>query len=80
MKDKNTDFPQFRMLSNGKSFYKINSLTHFEECQLMGSKVYYFDVKALQYPEMLKIKDLLEGVEPYVVSSETTFNQLLEKK
>jgi hypothetical protein len=79
MKDKNTDFPQYRKLSNGKSFYKINSTAHFEECQIMASKVFYFEVYAVQYPEMLKINDLLATIEPYDSTTATEFQQLFEK-
>jgi hypothetical protein len=79
MKDKNTDFPQYRKLSNGKSFYKINSTAHFEECQIMASKVFYFEIHAVQYPEMLKINDLLATIEPYEPTTAAEFQQLFEK-
>jgi alpha-mannosidase len=34
MIDKGIQFPQFRMLSNRKSYYKITDATHFQEIQL----------------------------------------------
>lgn len=73
MNDKNTDFPQYRKLSNDKTFYKIQSDRLFEEVQLMGSKVFRYQVEAKQYPEILKIQDMLQLEEPYLLISEEEF-------
>lgn len=73
MNDKNTDFPQYRKLSNDKTFYKIQSERLFEEVQLMGSKVFRYRVEAKQYPEMLKIKEMLTLEEPYLMLSAEEF-------
>jgi hypothetical protein len=73
MNDKNTDFPQYRKLSNDKTFYKIQSDRLFEEVQLMGSKVFRYAVEAKQYPEILKIQDMLKLEEPYLLISEEEF-------
>ena len=73
MNDKNTDFPQYRKLSNGKTFYKIIDDKNFEEIQVMGSRRMKYSTVANQYPEMLRIKDMLEYVEPYIESSEDEF-------
>lgn len=62
---KNTHFPQYRKLLNGQRLYKINSLDSFEEIQIMGEKVFHFIIIAEQYPEKLRIMDML------VVKSET---------
>lgn len=80
MYNKVIDFPQYRMLSNQKTFYKITSLNHFEEIQLMGTKVIYHAIEAIQYPEQLKIRDLinLEG-NHYLVSDVTTWNNYFQK-
>jgi hypothetical protein len=59
MNDKNTDFPQYRMLSNGKTFYKISNERTFEEVQRMGTKKMHYKTEATQYPEMLRIQDML---------------------
>ena len=60
------NYPQYRKLSNNKVFYKIIDAESFEELKLMGSKVFHFEMKAIQYPEKLKIIDMLncEGYEP----------------
>lgn len=73
MDDKNTDFPQYRKLSNDKTFYKIQSERLFEEVQLMGSKVFRYRVEAKQYPEMLKIQEMLTLEEPYLLLSAEEF-------
>jgi hypothetical protein len=59
MKNKDICYPQFRMLSNGKSFYKIINDRYFEEIQIIGTKRIRFEIHATQYPEMLKIQDML---------------------
>jgi hypothetical protein len=73
MNDKNTDFPQYRKLSNDKSFYKIQSERLFEEVQLMGSKVFRYRVEADQYPEIVKIQEMLKLEEPYLMISAEEF-------
>jgi hypothetical protein len=73
MDSKNTDFPQYRKLSNGKTFYKIIDDKNFEEIQIMGSKRMKYSTVANQYPEMLRIKDMLEFIDPYEESTENEF-------
>lgn len=67
MSYKGTDFPQYRMLSNEKVFYRIRSDREFDEIQIIGSRAMWFSMVAQQYPEILKIQDLLtfadEGVQ-----------------
>ena len=60
MNYKDIDFPQFRKLSNDKVFYKVVSSREFIEIQLIGSVAKIHRIKAIQYPEILKIQDLLE--------------------
>lgn len=67
MNHKVTDFPQYRMLSNGKVFYKIISMDEFIEIQFLGEKKMEFRMKAEQYPEKLRIMEMLAFEEPYVV-------------
>ena len=63
MNNKVTDFPQYRMLSNGKSFYKITDDRHFEEVQHVGSRISRQEFTAEQYPEILRIQDMLGGMD-----------------
>ncbi len=74
MDHKSNDFPQYRKLSNGKVFYRINNNESFTEVQLLGSKSLIHEVKAVQYPEKLRIMDMLSAAEPFVLSDENEFN------
>lgn len=60
------NFPQYRMLSNGKVFYKIISMEEFVEIQFLGEKKMIFRMKAEQYPEKLRIMDMLSFTDPYI--------------
>lgn len=53
------NFPYYRKLSNGRIYYKILDSNHFEEIQLLGNKQLFHQIEAVQYPEKLKIMDLL---------------------
>lgn len=80
MDNKNTDFPQYRKLSNGKTFYKIKDERSFDEVQLMGTKRLVYSTIANQYPEMIRIKDMLELQEPYKMSNENEYLLVLNHK
>lgn len=59
MNDKVTHFPQYRKLSNNKSYYRITGDRNWDELQVVGSKVLCFHFVAEQYPEILRIQDML---------------------
>ena len=70
------DFPQYRKLSNGKSWYKIENERNFIEIQLVGSKKFVHLIEAKQYPEMLRIMEMLDLSMPDIsIVSEEEFNQ-----
>ncbi len=71
-----TSFPVYRKLSNSKVFYKIISSVEFEEIQLMGSKLNFSTHKAIQYPEKLKIMDLIDLEQSFLESSENEWENL----
>lgn len=78
MSDKVTDFPQYRKLSNGKVFYRINDERSFEEIQIIGRSAQLFITKAEQYPEMLRIQDMLNYEhDAYLQSTREEYDQLL---
>ncbi len=65
------NFPQYRMLINEKVIYKIIDDRNFEEKQRSGSKVFHFKMTATQYPEILKIQDMLNcNEELYIIKDE----------
>jgi hypothetical protein len=66
-------FPQFRKLSNDKSFYKIVDNRHFEEKQCIGKQVFSLKITAEQYPEIIRIQDMLSCADGFVLSTEVEF-------
>lgn len=70
-------FPAYRKLSNLKQYYKINSQNEFEEIQLVGSIKNHFVHQAEQYPEKLKIIDMLALKSPYLESNEQEWTKIL---
>jgi hypothetical protein len=73
------EFPQYRKLKNNRSFYRIENLTHFTEIQIIGTKTFLFKLHATQYPEMVKIKDMLNGEDPFQMSDKIEFDLYSEK-
>jgi hypothetical protein len=59
-------YPQYRKLCNEKSFYCIEDESHFTEIQIIGQKVFELKIHAIQFPEKLKIKDMLDCEGPYL--------------
>lgn len=73
------DFPQYRKLSDGKSWYKIENERNFIEIQLIGSKKIIHLVEAKQYPEMLRIMEMLDLSMPDIsIVLEEEFNQIAQ--
>jgi hypothetical protein len=71
------EFPQYRKLPNDKVFYRIESQTVFTELQLVGSRILVHRVEAKQYPEKLRIMDMLGCAEPFVIAIENEFEERL---
>ena len=67
-------FPQYRKLSNDKSFYKIISDNTFEEIQLVGTSTITTTIKATKYPEIIRIQDMLACKPPFESSTEVEFH------
>jgi hypothetical protein len=70
-------FPQFRKLQNGKSLYKITSPNQFTELQQIGSKWLSYAFEAQQFPDLLRIQDMLQGNAPFVEIQETEYQAIL---
>lgn len=67
MNNKFTDFPQYRMLSGRKVYYKIVSHTECIELSWIGEKAMRYTINAVQYPEKLRIMDMIACETPYIV-------------
>ena len=52
-------FPQYRKYKNIETYFKIISEKEFEELSLFGNKFVKHLILAKQYPEMLRIKEML---------------------
>ncbi len=76
MSDKNKQFPQYRKLPNAKSLYRIDSERVFVELQKIGSRWWLYNLEAKQYPEILRIMDMLQLNEPFVLSTEIEFETI----
>ena len=61
----NIQFPQYRRYKNRLSYFKILSLTEFEEIQIIGDRRIINRVVASQYPEKVFINDLLFKYEDF---------------
>jgi hypothetical protein len=53
------NFPQYRKYKNIETYFKIISEKEFVELSLFGNKFVKHSIEAKQYPEMLRIKDML---------------------
>jgi len=73
-------FPQYRKRFDNKSFYKITSLTTFEEIQLIGKRFFIHVVHAKKYFEQLQVQDMLNAeIEMYQTSNEEEFENQYQK-
>lgn len=69
-------FPIYRKLSNEKSYYKIVSAESFIELQKIGTKTRRHTIIAQQFPEKLRIQDMISLLDGYLSSNETEFESL----
>jgi uncharacterized pyridoxamine 5'-phosphate oxidase family protein len=71
--DKETTFPTYRKLSNGKSLYKILSEIEFIEIQFIQNKGFIFHIRAQTYFEKTRIKEMLHAELPFEILNEFIF-------
>ncbi|MBU2019610.1 MAG: hypothetical protein KJ941_08190 [Bacteroidetes bacterium] len=62
MNDKVNSFPIYRKLTNSVRVYQILNDRSFNEKQRLGAKVLDYSVIASQYPEMLRIQDMISCI------------------
>ena len=62
---KHWNFPVYRKYSNNKVYFKIISLTEFEEINISGTKVRKISVIATIHPDRVRIMDMLENTGGY---------------
>lgn len=67
------EFPQFRKLTNGKSYYKITGPNQFTELQNIGSKWLSYSYQLSQFPDLLRLKAMLDAESPFEIAEEQEF-------
>lgn len=70
------NFPQYRKLQNTDVVYAISSPTRFTEWKCMGKFYSVNEFEATQYPEMLRVKDMLECVDGVEKIEQSDFEAL----
>ena len=75
----NMEFPQFRKLKNGKSYYCIYSENRFIELQQVGSKWFKYEFNVTQFPDKLRLQELLQRQDPFLEISATDFQRIQEQ-
>lgn len=63
-------FPMYFRSTAGNSYYKIKAENVLEEVQSIGNSIFYFEIEAKIYPEMLLIKEFIEGNRPNVIQGD----------
>ncbi|HTO38941.1 MAG TPA: 2-oxoglutarate and iron-dependent oxygenase domain-containing protein [Brumimicrobium sp.] len=70
------EFPQYRVRFDNKAFYKITSLTTFEEVLLVGKRFNIHLVHAEKYFEQMQVHEMIKGnSEMYKMSTEKEFEK-----
>jgi hypothetical protein len=71
------EFPQFRKLENGKSLYQILSPTQFIEWQQIGSTWHRYEFEVRQFPDLVRLQEMLQANRPFERLPEIEFQALL---
>lgn len=75
-------FPQYRKYKNLPVYFKIDSENSFEELKIMNKKYFLHHIIAHQYPEKLRIQDMLLALDDHyeIITSEEYHETLTETK
>lgn len=73
------EFPQFRKLENGKSFYKITSKNQFTELQQIGTKWFAYQFEVDQFPDLMRIQEMLQETHPFILVEQAVFETIFSK-
>jgi hypothetical protein len=57
----NEGFPLYRKTLDNKHYYRIEGIDRFTELQVVGSRIAEYHVLAVQYPERLRIVEMIQG-------------------
>lgn len=59
MNNEEVEYPQYRKYVGIDVWYKINSPASFTEIKQVGSQIVVHEIQAEQYPEKLRIQDMI---------------------
>lgn len=71
-------FPQYRRSRDGRHAYRIEGPRAFTEVQVIGSRAVIHRVKDAAYPEQVRIREMIDGSEPYIAMDEREFQRMLD--
>lgn len=72
------EFPVYRKYNNGKSYFRVNSESHFTEIMFIGKRKEVYEFYAKIFPDVMLIKDMIEMENgSYEESSKEEFEALL---
>ncbi|MFM7472941.1 MAG: hypothetical protein ACKO00_03380 [Crocinitomicaceae bacterium] len=71
------EFPVYRKINNGKSYYKVISNLEFIEIQIIGKIYFKNHFKISQYPDKLFLMDVISGKHPYEIATQEEVERLL---
>lgn len=69
-------FPVYRKLQKREVYYCITSALQFVELSRLGQSYSEVEINAFQYPEKVRIHEMIEGQVPYETITETEFEQV----
>lgn len=69
-------FPVYRKLQKREVYYCITSALQFVELSRLGKSYSEVEINAVQYPEKVRIHEMIEGQVPYETITETEFEQV----
>ncbi|MBL7943149.1 MAG: hypothetical protein JNM00_10305 [Flavobacteriales bacterium] len=73
------EFPQYRKLANGRSWYRIDDPGHMTEWVVMGKYVMKHEVEAKILPERVLIADVIENADyRWEILTEAEFREFLD--
>lgn len=72
-------YPIYLKMINNKSYFKIISKNQFVELQLIGGKILKHEIHAEQYPDKLRIRDMLEDKITWPRIDSNEFQSILDQ-
>ena len=76
---KTMTFPQYRKLEGFQRYYEIRDDRTFVEVTVMNGKINSSEIVATQFPEMLRIKDMLNQEWNYCLMEEDEIERYFSK-